>query len=360
MSTVKANAYYDTSGGSNAVLYGVAAPANSMGFRNRIINGDMRIDQRNAGASVTLTAANFVYPVDRMYAFRASGTSGAVAQRVASGITPSGYALRVQRNNGDTATAALGFGQVIETANCGDLAGITVTFSFKARCGANFSAASSQITARIGTGTGTDQSAANFYNAAWTGQSNTNNTPTLTTSWQTFSYTITAGSSVSQIGVQFFATPVGTAGANDWFEITDIQVEAGSVASPFERVDYGRQLMMCQRYLPAWNWSSGNDSIGLGYSISTTQSLIQIPFPVTPRVAPTGISVTGVANMVLRNSGNVGGTPTSLAFNVGGSTHTGTSIVVTTTAGSPTIAAGQGAWMFASGASQILFTGSEL
>lgn len=292
MSQVKANSYYDTSGGSNAILYGVAAPANSMGFRNRIINGNMTIDQRNAGASVTLTAANFVYPVDRMYAFRASGTSGAIAQRVASGITPSGYALRVQRNNGDTATAALGFGQVIETANCGDLAGITVTFSFKARCGANFSAASSQITARIGTGTGTDQSAANFYNAAWTGQSNTNNTPTLTTSWQTFSYTITAGSSVSQIGVQFFATPVGTAGANDWFEITEIQVEAGSVASPFERVDYGRQLIQCQRYY----CTSGGEVVGatsgaaVGAMLNgsdTGSARGSMRFPVTMRATPT-------------------------------------------------------------------------
>jgi hypothetical protein len=253
-----------------------------MGFRNRIINGNMAIDQRNAGASVTLTAANFVYPVDRMYAFRASGTSGAVAQRVASGITPSGYALRVQRNNGDTATAALGFGQVIETANCGDLAGITVTFSFKARCGANFSAASSQITARIGTGTGTDQSAANFYNAAWTGQSNTNNTPTLTTSWQTFSYTITAGSSVSQIGVQFSATPVGTAGANDWFEITEIQVEAGSVASPFERIDYGRQLIQCQRYYQ----NLGGQTL-TGFAESTTGLAVAVFFYAQMRTGPT-------------------------------------------------------------------------
>jgi hypothetical protein len=287
MSTVRANSYYDTSGGSNAQLYGVSMRSGGTTFVNRIINGDMRIDQRNAGASVTLTAANFVYPVDRMYAFRASGTSGAVAQRVASGITPSGYALRVQRNNGDTATAALGFGQVIETANCGDLAGITVTFSFKARCGANFSAASSQITARIGTGTGTDQSAANFYNAAWTGQSNTNNTPTLTTSWQTFSYTITAGSSVSQIGVQFFATPVGTAGANDWFEITEIQVEAGSVASPFERVDYGRQLIQCQRYYQ----KVGSTFFGAVEGTSTFN--LQVPFWTPMRTSATVTGVSG-------------------------------------------------------------------
>ena len=63
MSTVKANTFQDASGGSNAVLQGVASPPNSMGFRNRIINGDMRIDQRNAGASVTPT--NGSYTLDR-------------------------------------------------------------------------------------------------------------------------------------------------------------------------------------------------------------------------------------------------------------------------------------------------------
>ena len=53
MSNLKVNTINDASGGSNAVLYGVASPPNSMGFRNRIINGDMRIDQRNAGAAVS-------------------------------------------------------------------------------------------------------------------------------------------------------------------------------------------------------------------------------------------------------------------------------------------------------------------
>ena len=256
------------------------AAASPYVLKNKIINGDMGIDQRNAGASVTLTAANFVYPVDRMFAFRASGTSGAITQRVSSGITGGAYALRIQRNSGDTSTAVLGLGQVIESYNCQNMAGNSVTLSFKARIGANFSGASNQITARIGTGTGTDQSAANFYNNAWTGQSNTSNSITLTTSWVSYSVTISAGSSVNQLGILFFYSPVGTASTNDWFEITDVQLEQNTSATPFERRLYNQELANCQRYyqlIDSTIWNTGNNT---GFAASP------IPFKTEMRAAP--------------------------------------------------------------------------
>lgn len=238
-----------------------AYASTGIGFRNRIINGDMRIDQRNAGASVTLTAANFVFPVDRMFAYRGSGTSGAIAQRVASGITGSAYALRIQRNNGDASTAALGFGQCIETNNCLDLAGQNITVSFKARCGANFSASGSAIVMRTTTGTAADQGAAGGYNSTWTGNVNTDTNFTLTTSWQTFSVVVPIGSTVQEILNRFSYTPTGTAGANDWFEVTEFQLEAGSVATPFERRPYGTELALCQRYCEVIRrTASGSDS----------------------------------------------------------------------------------------------------
>ena len=64
--------------------------------------------------------------------------------------------------------------------------------------------------------------------------------------------------------------------------------------------------------------------------------------------------------MVIRNGGNVGGTPTSVAFNIGGSSPNGTSFIVNSTAGSPTLTVGQGAFLFATAAAQIQFTGCEL
>jgi hypothetical protein len=282
-----------TINGSSGLIFPDGSGQESGIGRNRIINGDMGIDQRNAGASVTLTAANFVYPVDRMFAFRASGTSGAITQRVSSGITGGAYALRIQRNSGDTSTAALGWGQVIESYNCQNMAGNSVTLSFKARIGANFSGASNQITARIGTGTGTDQSAANFYNNAWTGQSNTSNSITLTTSWVSYSVTISAGSSVNQLGILFFYSPVGTASTNDWFEITDVQLEQNTSATPFERRLYNQELANCQRYYE--KISSFSYAILGMYSTIGTFYGSGPKFAVTKRATPSMPNVTSSA-----------------------------------------------------------------
>ena len=85
MSQLKVNSIVDASGGSNAQLYGVASPPNSMGFRNRILNGDCRIDQRNAGASIT--ANDDTYAVDR-FKTAASQSSKLTAQRNAGSVTP--------------------------------------------------------------------------------------------------------------------------------------------------------------------------------------------------------------------------------------------------------------------------------
>jgi hypothetical protein len=276
-----------------------AAVSGFTGFKNRIINPGMVIDQRNAGAAVTLTAAGLLYPVDRWAATRGTGTSGAIAQRV-TGSYVGGNALRVQRNNGDTATATLSVGQVIESANCFGIAGNTITRSFRARCGANFSGASSQITSRIGTGTGTDQSAALFWNIGWTGQVNSDAAITLTTSWQNFSVTITAGASVNQVGIMFFYAPTGTAGANDWFEIEEVQLERGSNATSFEFRDYGRELAMCQRYYeksfeqgtaPANGPNSTSllttNNMMTGWSINNSFGGMMVKWSVTKRAAPT-------------------------------------------------------------------------
>jgi hypothetical protein len=63
MSTLATNAITDASGGNTATINSYTPTESNMAGRNRIINGDMRIDQRNAGASVTPAAAT--YTLDR-------------------------------------------------------------------------------------------------------------------------------------------------------------------------------------------------------------------------------------------------------------------------------------------------------
>lgn len=88
---------------------------------------------------------------------------------------------------------------------------------------------------------------------------------------------------------------VGTNGAT--FYITGVQLEAGSVASPFERRDYGRELMMCQRYFaksfaqstaPVSNVGGTSGSLVYTTQVANTQYLTgQISLPVTMRTSPT-------------------------------------------------------------------------
>ena len=218
-------------------------------LRNRIINGSMQVAQY--GTSVAPTVSNFTYSMDRFFCAINSGTSGYTVTQLSQANTGlSGFynALRYQRNSGQTNTTTMAFGQTIETANCYDLAGQTVTLSFWARAGSNFSAASSQITARIATGTGVDQGSAGAYNGTWTGYAQTNTVVTISTSWVRYSIAVTIPAGVNEIQILFYWAGVGTAGTNDYADFTGIQFEAGPVATPFERRLYGQELALCQRY----------------------------------------------------------------------------------------------------------------
>ena len=263
-------------------------------LRNRIINGSMQVAQY--GTSVAPTVSNFTYSMDRFFCAINSGTSGYTVTQLSQANTGlSGFynALRYQRNSGQTNTTTMAFGQTIETANCYDLAGQTVTLSFWARAGSNFSAASSQITARIATGTGVDQGSAGAYNGTWTGYAQTNTVVTISTSWVRYSIAVTIPAGVNEIQILFYWAGVGTAGTNDYADFTGIQFEAGPVATPFERRQYGQELSLCQRYY--WINSSATNSVSYYmpvFAFSTTVAYGVIEFPVTMRTTPT-ISTTG-------------------------------------------------------------------
>jgi hypothetical protein len=257
--------------------------------RNAMINGGCEIAQRGT-AAVTLTAASFLYPVDRMFVGRSSGTTGATAQQISS-TTLTGFnnAVRVQRTAGNTSTNDLYIGQSLETLNSTPLAGQTVTLSFYARAGANYSAASSNLAVRLYSGTGTDQSG---LGSAFTGSATPiSSSQVITTSWVRYSFTAAVSSAATQLQFLAFYTPSGTAGAADYVDITGVMLEVGSQVSPFVRAGGSLQaeLAMCQRYY----WRAGGDSnyqpygVGTGQTSSIAQLMIQNPVPM--RVAPTSI-----------------------------------------------------------------------
>ena len=224
-------------------LSGVSVNENIAG-KNLIFNGAADIAQR--GTSVSITGATVsTYGLDRWFGF--TGGSNITQSQVASGLTGFQYAVRTQRTAGQTSTGTIYLSQSLETRNTIPLAGQTVTWSFWGRIGSNFSGASNQVVSQVLSGTGTDQNILSGY----TGASYVlNATTTLTTSWQRFTYTATVSSTATEIGILWNYVPSGTAGANDYFDITGVQLEIAPQATPFSRAggSIGGELALCQRY----------------------------------------------------------------------------------------------------------------
>ena len=202
-----------------------------VGMKNRLINGYPIVDQRNSGASQTITAAAaLAYTVDRWYAY-CTGANITGQQVQVSGL----YRYKF---TGAASNTAVGFGQRIEARNCADLAGTTATLQVKL--------SSSSLTSITWTA----------YYANTTDTFGTLASPTRTSiGTGTFTINSTEATYSAQIAVSASATTgieiVFTGGAllaAQTLTIGDVQLEAGSVATPFERRDYESEFARCQRY----------------------------------------------------------------------------------------------------------------
>jgi hypothetical protein len=256
---------------------------------NPVLNSAMQVWQR--GTSLSFTTSTTGYTADRWQA-RITATCNTTYSRQLTNDTTNlpniQYCARVQRNNGQTATPYIVLEQSFETINSIPYAGKTVTFSFYARKGANFSSPSSDITVTFQSGTGTDQNIASGY----VGVVNIVNQPqVLTTTWQRFTYTGIVPTNSTELGMTFYYLASGTAGAADYFEITGVQIDIGSVALPF-RTYAGTiqgELAACQRY-----YQRHTEGMAVGVvQNTTTGTRLTTTFPVAMRTAPT-VSQTGM------------------------------------------------------------------
>jgi hypothetical protein len=296
----------DTLVADSAATTGLRWQASRSAGKNAIINGGLDVWQR--GTSLAISNGTTTYLADRWAAYR--GATGATVSRQTTSDTTNlptiQYCARVQRDSGNTSTSGISYFNIFESVNSIPFAGQTVTFSFYARKGANYSQASSGLTVVLKTGTGTDQ---NVY-SGFTGAVNpVLQTATLTTTWQRFTYTATLASSITQIATGFEFAPVGTAGAADYFEVTGAQLELGSVATTFSRAQGTIQgeLAACQRYFQEVQFASG---------VATASTAAQLYITHTGmRVAP---SVTGTAALKVTDSSTSDFTQSSLAISVVG------------------------------------------
>jgi hypothetical protein len=251
--------------------------------KNLIINGGMDVWQR--GTSIALGATQ-AYTADRWYSYRGGVVTGCTVSRQVSSLTGIQYCARIARTAGDTSTQALTYQYNAETVDSYRFAGQTVNLSFYIRAGANFSATSNLLSYTLQYGTGTDQTLAN----GLTGQTAAiSTTATLTTSWQRVTASAAIPSTATQVAMSFTYTPTGTAGANDYFEITGVQLELGSTATTFSRSagNIQGELAACQRYY--YRVTSGVAyAMLIPTGVSTSSTLFEgfLTHPVTMRIAP--------------------------------------------------------------------------
>jgi hypothetical protein len=303
---------------------------NSLGFRNRIINGDMRIDQRNAGASVP--GPGLTYTVDR-WAFLTNSGSGNAFQQVSD--APAGFSSSLRFTVGTGAAPTSGQQNIvfqgIEGFNVADFGlGAAGAITFTASFWVKSSIAGTYSAWFQNSGSARSYIATFTINSANTWEFETLTIPGDTTgTWlktngtglffgisfgagSTFQTTAGAWAAGDFKGTAGSVNLVATSGAT--LQITGVQLEAGTVASPFERRDYGRELIMCQRYFctltPAVSsYSDGNIVIS------------SLTLPATMRASPT--VVTGTQDAQIKIS----------SISYGNFSGSGINIEVTPTAG---------------------------
>ena len=341
------------------------------GFKNRIINGAMAIDQRNAGASVTLTNG---YTLDR-WQTQSSPASKATFQQNAGSVTPPvGFVNYAGITSTSSYSVSAGdyfnIWQPIEGLNVGDLGwgtanAKTVTLSawiyssLTGTFGGAFRNADAtrsypftysipvantwtQISVTVagdttGTWLKTNGIGIGVFFSIGTGSTYSGTAGT----WAGANYTSATGAT----------SVVGTNGAT--FYITGVQLEAGSTATSFDYRPYGTELDLCQRYFCVLGAGNGYN-ITLGVWFSTTQVNICPSFPVTMRTAPSVYSTTGTGYYGIDFSGISSYIPSWTAYRT---SPYSTMLFCTGLTGGTTGAAGQ---VFTNNASSFLGLSAEL
>ena len=305
-------------------LTGSLNTPNTFGFKNRIINGGMVIDQRNAGASVNPSSAVPTYIVDRFVAYQEQTSKFTVQQNAGSVTPPVGFVnyLGVTSSSAYSATTGQVFSlwQSIEGFNVADLNwgsanAKTVTLSFQV-----YSSLTGTFGGSLKNSAGNRSypftytiSAANTWTSIsitvagdTTGTWLTTNGIGVTVYWSlgtgtTYQGTAGAWAAANYLSATGATSVVGTSGAT--FYITGVQLEKGSTATSFDYRPYGTELALCQRYY--YNHVSGATAQAIANfcNYSATQARGVIHFPVSMRTAPSLVASSGTDYYEFRRNG---------------------------------------------------------
>ena len=311
MSTIAVNAITDANDGNTTTINGVTPNSANVVGKNKIINGNMMIDQRNAGAS--LTPAEGAYTVDRWEAKQTTASKFSVQQSTSS--PPVGFTNYVRCTSLSAFSVGssdqFGLRQIIEGLNHSDLNwgsadAKTITISFWVR---------SSLTGTFGCSlynyagdrsypfTYAISSANTWEKKTVTIAGDTSGTwPTTSTAGIVLFFSLGSGSSVSGTAGawsgSFLASATGatsvvaTSGAT--LDFTGVQLEVGESATEFEHRPYTTELQLCQRYYQTLidGFGSGTTFTGRGDGGSGTGAFFTVPLSVGMRASPTVTTTT--------------------------------------------------------------------
>jgi hypothetical protein len=279
----------------SAVVAGTLSAGNPLMFRNALYNGGMAVNQRGISTNwasptaMAVPASGIGYSLDRQNHTRGGLSGGGAYAQGTLAVTDAPYSqglqyyLRIGRQTGDTSTQFISWAQMLESRESYRFAGGAITYSCWYRTGVGYSGTGFTPTIIYGTGIDQNGITSSFANqVTLTGPTYPNSN-----AWQRATFTTFIGQTASQVGVYALYIPVGTAGGFDYFDVTGVQLEKGSVATTWEQRPYATELALCYRYYYRRANESLYDRIGTWSADSSTVGYTQIPLPVRMRAIPT-------------------------------------------------------------------------
>lgn len=199
--------------------------------KNLTINGGFDVWSINTTFSNVSGSLAVAEVADRWNLIQPGTASNSVSRQNALGSFAQ-YGLRFGRPNGSSSTEPLRLAQLLQTELAFRVKGSTVTLSLTLTAGADFSGGSVSII--LATGTGIAEALTGIAANSWTGQSNVIiASQAITTSATRYQFTATLPSNMSEFGIQIAYSPSGTAGANDWVQVENVQLEVAASATSF-------------------------------------------------------------------------------------------------------------------------------
>lgn len=346
------------------------------GYRNRLIGGDFNSNLWQRGTTGASTTTTLTYAPDRWWGLSGTNTAMTIAQVTTSQPEGSAASARVQKTAGQTGVVAVCMGQALTTANSASMQGEVVEFSFWAKSGALFTAASSTITATIATGTAADGSAANFSTGSWTGYAAaTAQAIVINTGWERYSAVATIPAAALQVGVKICYTPVGTAGATDFFEIANAQlaVNPGALAktntsttdTAYSMLNFDARPSTVERTLQQAYFYRVTETAAITpfapcSAVDTTHTNCLLQFPTTMRIIPTMTYTAGFASPTSTTQATLGACSALATSAVVASTAVNTQNVLIYCTATTIPAAGVASFMYSNGGAGVINANAEL